>query len=55
MIITVVSFVLFGLCMETFDPEAESFIAVLLAMGVVFGGLTAGVSGVVALISKLRR
>ena len=53
-IITVASFVLFGLCLQTFDPEAESFIAVLLAIGVVFGGLTAGVSGVVALISKLR-
>ena len=53
-IITVASFVLFGLYLQTFDPEAESFIAVLLAIGVVFGGLTAGVSGVVALISKLR-
>ena len=48
------SFVLFGLCLETFDPEAESFIAGLLALVTLAGMLTAGVSGVVALISKLR-
>ena len=53
-IITVVSFVLFGLCMETFDPEAESLIAGMLALATLVGMLTAGVSGVMALISKLR-
>ncbi|MCQ4610734.1 hypothetical protein KBX14_09965 [Corynebacterium sp. CCUG 61414] len=53
-IITVVSFMLFGLCMETFDPEAESFIAGMLALATLVGMLTAGVSGVMALISKLR-
>lgn len=53
-IITVVSFVLFGLCLETFDPEAESFIAGLLALATLAGMLTAGVSGVMALIGKLR-
>lgn len=54
-IITVVSFVLFGLCLETFDPEAESFIAGMLALATLAGMLTAGVSGVMALIGKLRR
>lgn len=53
-IITVVSFVLFGLCLETFDPEAESFIAGMLALATLAGMLTAGVSGVMALIGKLR-
>ena len=40
--------------METFDPEAESLIAGMLALATLVGMLTAGVSGVMALISKLR-
>lgn len=54
-IIAVASFFLFGFCLETFDPEAESFIAGLLAVVFLFGGLTAAVSGIWALVNRLRR
>lgn len=54
-IIAVASFFLFGFCLETFDPEAESFIAGLFAVVFLFGGLTAAVSGIWALVNRLRR
>ena len=54
-IIAVASFFLFGMCLETFDPEAESFIAGLFAVAFLFGGLTAAVSGIWALVNRLRR
>lgn len=54
-IIAVASFFLFGICLETFDPEAESFIAGLFVVGVLVGGLTAAVLGVWALVNRLRR
>lgn len=54
-IIAVASFFLFGFCLETFDPEAESFIAGLFAVVFLYGGLTAAVSGIWALVNRLRR
>lgn len=53
-IIAVASFFLFGLCLETLDPEAESFIAGLFAVWFLLGGLTAAVSGLIALVNRLR-
>lgn len=53
--IALASFFLFGLCTETFDPDAKSFITGAFAMGFLMGGLTAAISGVMALISKFRR
>ena len=53
--IALASFFLFGLCTETFDPDAKSFITGVFAMGFLMGGLTAAISGVMALISKFRR
>ena len=50
----VLCFFLFGLCLETFDPEAESFIAGVFGMGVLLSGLTAAISGVMALINLIR-
>ena len=47
-------FFLFGLCIETFDPDAESLIAGVFAIGAFFGGLTAAISGVLALFNLLR-
>lgn len=52
--IGVLCFFLFGLCLETFDPEAESFIAGVFAMGFLMGGLTAAISGAMTLIGKFR-
>ena len=52
--IGVLCFFLFGLCLETFDPEAESFIAGIFVMGVLLSGLTAAISGVMALINLIR-
>lgn len=54
-IIAVASFFLFGMCLETFDPEAESFIAGLFAVLFLFGRLTAAVSRIWALVNRLRR
>lgn len=54
-ITAVASFFLFGVCLETFDPEAESFIAGVFVVGVLLGGLTAAVSGIWALVNRLRR
>lgn len=51
----VLCFFLFGLCIETFDPDAESFIAGVFALGFFFGGLTAAISGLMALIARLTR
>ena len=53
--IGVLCFFLFGLCIETFDPDAESFIAGVFALGFFFGGLTAAISGVMALFNFFRR
>lgn len=53
-IIGVACFFLFGLCIETFDPDAKSFIAGVFAMGVLLSGLTAAISGVMALINWIR-
>lgn len=50
----VLCFFLFGLCIETFDPDAESFLAGVFAIGFFFGGLTAAISGVMALINLVR-
>lgn len=50
----VLCFFLFGLCIETFDPDAESFIAGVFALGFFFGGLTAAISGVMALFNLFR-
>lgn len=50
----VLCFFLFGLCIETFDPDAESFIAGVFAIGFFFGGLTAAISGVMALFNLFR-
>ncbi|MBC3179656.1 exonuclease domain-containing protein [Corynebacterium lujinxingii] len=50
----VACFFLFGLCIETFDPDAESFIAGVFVMGVLLSGLTAAISGVMALINLIR-
>mgnify|MGYP002711931237 CR=1 FL=1 len=50
----VLCFFLFGLCLETFDPDAESFIAGMFAIGFFFGGLTAAISGLMALFNALR-
>lgn len=50
----VLCFFLFGLCIETFDPDAESFIAGVFAFGFFFGGLTAAISGVMALFNLFR-
>lgn len=47
-------FFLFGLCIETFDPDAESLPAGVFAFGAFFGGLTAAISGVLALFNLLR-
>lgn len=47
-------FFLFGLCIETFDPDAESLPAGVFALGAFFGGLTAAISGVLALFNLLR-
>lgn len=54
-ITAVASIFLFGVCLETFDPEAESFIAGVFVVGVLLGGLTAAVSGIWALVNRLRR
>ncbi|WP_286204876.1 hypothetical protein [Corynebacterium afermentans] len=51
----VLCFFLFGLCIETFDPDAESFIAGVFAFGFFFGGLTAAISGVMALFNLFRK
>ena len=53
-LIGVACFFLFGLCLETFDPDAESFIAGVFVMGVLLSGLTAAISGVMALINLIR-
>lgn len=53
--IAAASFFLFGMCPETFDPETRSFIAGLFAVLFLFGGLTAAVSGIWALVNRLRR
>ena len=50
----VLCFFLFGLCIETFDPDAESFIAGVFAIGFFFEGLTAAISGVMALFNLFR-
>ena len=50
----VLCFFLFGLCIETFDPDAESFIAGVFALGFFFGGLTAAISGLMALVNLFR-
>lgn len=50
----VLCFFLFGLCIETFDPDAESFISGVFAVGFFFGGLTAAISGVMALFNLFR-
>ena len=47
-------FFLFGLCIETFDPDAESLPAGVFALGAFFGGLTAAISGVLALFNVVR-
>lgn len=47
-------FFLFGLCIETFDPDAESLIAGVFAIGAFFGGLTTTISGVMALFNVVR-
>lgn len=39
--IGLISFLLFGLCLETFDPEGESFLTTILAFGLFFGFGTA--------------
>lgn len=52
--IGVLCFFLFGLCIETFDPDAESFIAGVFALGFFFGGLTAAISGLMALFNLFR-
>lgn len=52
--IGVACFFLFGLCIETFDPDAKSFIAGVFAMGVLLSSLTAAISGVMALINWVR-
>lgn len=54
-IIAVASFFLFGMRLETFDPEAESFIAGHFAVVFLFGGLTAAVAGIRALVNRLGR
>lgn len=51
----VLCFFLFGLCIETFDPDAESFIAGVFALGFFFGGLTAAISGVWVMVNRLMR
>lgn len=51
----VLCFFLFGLCIETFDPDAESFLAGVFAIDFFFGGLTAAISGVVALFNLFRK
>lgn len=51
----VLCFFLFGLCIETFDPDAKSFIAGVFALGFLLSGLTAAISGVMALINLIRR
>lgn len=51
----VLCFFLFGLCIETFDPDAESFIAGVFALGFFFGGLTAAISGLMALFNLFRK
>ena len=51
----VLCFFLFGLCIETFDPDAESFIAGVFAIGFFLGGLTAAISGVWVLVNRLMR
>lgn len=53
--IGVLCFFLFGLCIETFDPDAESFIAGVFALGFFFGGLTAAISGLMALFNLFRK
>lgn len=50
-IIAAASFFLFGMCLETFAPEAESFIARLFAVLFLLGGLTATVAGIWALVA----
>ena len=39
--IGLISFLLFGLCLETFDPDGESFLTTILAFGFFFGFVTA--------------
>lgn len=39
--IGLISFLLFGLCLETFDPDGESFLTTILAFGLFFGFGTA--------------
>lgn len=39
--IGLISFLLFGLCLETFDPDGESFLMTILAFGFFFGFVTA--------------
>ena len=51
----VLCFFLFGLCIETFDPDAESFIAGVFAIGFFLGGLAAAISGVWVLVNRLMR
>ena len=43
---------LFGLCIETFDPDAKSFIAGVFALGFLLTGLTTAISGVMALFDN---
>lgn len=50
----VLCFFLFGLCIETFDPDAKSFIAGVFALGFLLAGLTAAISGVMVLIHLIR-
>ncbi|MGV0433630.1 exonuclease domain-containing protein [Corynebacterium ureicelerivorans] len=50
----ILCFFLFGLCIETFDPDAESFFAGVFALGFLLAGLTATISGVMALFNVVR-
>lgn len=48
-------FLLFGVCVETFDPDAESFIAGAFALGFLLSVLTAAISGLMSLIARPTR
>ena len=41
--------------LETCDPEAESFVAGLFVVLFLFGGITAAVAGIWALVNRLPR
>lgn len=51
--VSVISFLLFGLCLETFDPDAESFLTTILAFALFLGLIAAACALVYLVVRRL--